>query len=485
MFVQPRTPITVGARVALWLVILGSLFALVLVTHQPVKAQDVTDGTPPAAIFSWSPVSRPNAEVASSDETIDPQAASAQAGAEPSVDPSALTATKVYLPLFSNDYNPIRSDRIGFGAGLHPLSYYKDIRILNGGWYVDWTVQVAPERPAGIEFVQMVRVHQKLTCPIGTTADRKLCPYVNPPQYTISRPYSYIQSAARANPGSIWLIGNEMDRLDWAGGAQDEMTPELYAVAYHEIRSVIRQADPTARIAIGGIIQATPLRLQYLDKVWATYKARYGVEMPVDVWNVHNFIGSEYCRTEKVNGRNEYVCYGMAVPPGANTTTAAPAYVSQDNLHTNMGTFDQQIRSFRAWMKAKNQQNKPLIVSEYGVLYRTLCDQTNVTEKQNCIDHWNRNGGYVNLEDPKVVADFMISTFEYFAFARDCSLVPKEMDDCHLVQRWAWFVLEDLSAAGWKLNPHTALTANNALTEAGRRFGVFSRSNYGLLQYDD
>lgn len=158
---------------------------------------------------------------------------------------------------------------------------------------MDYQVRVNPPRFPGMEYVQMIRLHQKLTCPLGTSEDQVACPYEEPHSHQHWPDESTIQASARANPGSLWLIGNEMDRLDWPGGRQDEMLPELYAVAYHEMRSLIRAADPTARIAIGGIIQPTPLRLLYLDRVWDAYIRTYGSEMPVDVWNIHAFLLQE------------------------------------------------------------------------------------------------------------------------------------------------------------------------------------------------
>ena len=43
-------------------------------------------------------------------------------------------------------------------------------------------------------------------------------------------------------------------------------------------------------MAIGGVSQVTPLRLDYLERVLAAYEKQYGQPMPVDVWNVHTFI---------------------------------------------------------------------------------------------------------------------------------------------------------------------------------------------------
>jgi hypothetical protein len=140
--------------------------------------------------------------------------------------------------------------------------------------------------------VYTVRVHQELVCPLWSenAADREKCPYKQPHSYWMFPSMEKLPFYVRASPGSLWLIGNETDRRDWSipGGAlgQDEMLPETYAMAYHDIYQAIKAADPTAKVAIGGVIQATPVRLQYLTKIWDSYKSLYGTEMPVDVWNV-------------------------------------------------------------------------------------------------------------------------------------------------------------------------------------------------------
>lgn len=45
------------------------------------------------------------------------------------------------------------------------------------------------------------------------------------------------------------------------------MEPHIYAAAYHALYYLIKQADPTARVIAGTIVQPTPLRLRYLDMV--------------------------------------------------------------------------------------------------------------------------------------------------------------------------------------------------------------------------
>ncbi len=388
--------------------------------------------------------------------------------------------TTFHLPLIMNDHSPQMADRVGFGAGIDSIDAFPEVRSLNAGWYVDWQVRIQPKRPGGIEHMQMVRVHQDLTCPIGTTADRTLCPYKEPHSYTYWPDRATIEAAAKANPGVIWFIGNEMDRYDWpGGGSQDEILPTLYPVAYHDLYNIIKGADPTARVAIGGVIQMTPMRKQYLDIIWAKYQELYGVKMPVDVWNVHNFIGSEFCRDEKnASGQMERMCYGMGIPPGVDGLIGS--YYGEDWRHTDHATFDQQIRAMRQWIKDNDDMNKPLYVTEYGVLYTTLCPQTDPKEKQKCINWYGDK--YVDYEDPAVVHDFMLWTFDYFRTTKDCSL--SGTDDCRLVQRWAWYSLQN---DGWGFNPYGALfdTATRNITDAGRAVRDYTGALWQELQYED
>jgi hypothetical protein len=337
----------------------------------------------------------------------------------------------VYLPMVTRDYGP-RSSRLGYCAVDGDITRYPDIRQLAAGWYVNFHVESDPVRPLGLEYVQTVRLHQLTECWPNRIRDRDACPYVKPYTYTLTAPKSWsaLETAVKANPGSLWLVGNEMDRYDWGGdnpytekkesapsGGQDEMLPELYAQAYHEIYHKITTADPTAKVAIGGIIQATPARLWYLDEVWGTYRNKYGRNMPVDVWNVHNFIFKEKCDD-----------FGADIPPGCPESVCTPndggvpCYGKRyaDTKHNSLEIFDKQIRAFRGWMAGHGQQAKPLIVSEYGIVYH-----------------------HAGMEDGKgeVVKNFMRDTFDYFMTEKDCSL--SHQDDCRLVQRWAWYSLDD------------------------------------------
>lgn len=336
--------------------------------------------------------------------------ADAEAGGESAAAPAAAPAglQSVRLPLVLGP--PPASWRLGYGAVTAEVNRYPEVASLKAGWYVNWVTQVKPQRPNYIEYVQIVRIHQKLTCPLWSenAHDRTKCPYVQPYDYVTLQPREEIIAAVRANPNSLWLIGNEMDRRDWPGGGQDEMVPEVYVRAYRDMYQLIKGIDPKARIAIGGVIQATPLRLEYLTRVWDTYKAFYGVNMPVDVWNVHAFI-----LQEKLND------YGAGIPPGINASQGA-VYPDDPLSHINRQVFAQQIRAFRTWMKIRGEQNKPLIVSEYGVLYSHIPE----------------------LNVAATVQDFMLWTFDYFLNTKDCS-IGYAADECRLVQRWAWYSLDD------------------------------------------
>ena len=364
----------------------------------------------------------------------------------PSVTTQAADAVSqtLHLPLVSAQV--ALSTRLGFGSTAGSLANYPEIESLRTGWYLNWNTQKVPVRPAGIEFAQMIRVHQDLECPVGTTPDRIACPYTVPHSYTYHPNAATITGVAVANPGALWLLGNEMDRMDWFGSNQDEMLPEVYAVAYHELYTLIKGADPLARIAIGGVVQPTPLRLEYLAKVWDTYQQTYGQPMPVDVWNIHAFI-----LREKLNE------WGASIPPGSTATVGE--HNGPNFQHIDMTIFDKQIRAFRQWMKDRGQQEKPLIVTEYGVLYH------------------NSMMGLPN-DDAQTPINFMIATFDYFLNEADCSL-GYSADDCRLVQRWVWFSVDhkvDFNEYHYLFDPDT-----KEITLTGKAFRDYSLRNLNQL----
>jgi hypothetical protein len=229
-----------------------------------------------------------------------------------------------------------------------------------------------------MEFAQMIQVRGTSFFPSGQDLER----------------------VVRDNPGSLWLIGNEPDVM-W----QDNAAPTDYAQVYHEAYAFLKERDPACQVAIAGVSQATPLRLQYLDMILEAYRDLYGEMIPVDVWNVHGYIL-----------REERGSWGVDIPAGISVDEGR-LYEIDD--HDNMEIFSEQIVAFRRWMRDKGERDKPLIVSEYGVVMPA--------------DYGFRY---------ERVRDFMYATFDYFLTASDVSL-GYPADGNRLVQRWAWYSLSD------------------------------------------
>jgi hypothetical protein len=267
--------------------------------------------------------------------------------------------------------------RVGAALALGKLTDY-DWGSAEPGWYLNWKVDPQPSRVGRARFVQMVRVKEEGFYPM----------------------LDMIQRAAQANPGSLWLIGNEPD-VQW----QDNVTPERYAVVYSDLYAAIKAADPTAQVAIGGVSQPTPLRMAYLDRVLDAYRMQFGAEMPVDVWNIHAFIL-----------REERDSWGVDIPPGMDVAQGQLYEIAD---HKDMEIFRRQITDFRRWMAERGLRDKPLIVTEYGILMPA-------------------SYGF----PPEVVSDFLVNTFDFFLTARDPEL-GYPADDNRLVQAFNWFSIAD------------------------------------------
>jgi hypothetical protein len=281
--------------------------------------------------------------------------------------------------------------RIGVGVShRNPLHF--PWPVARPGWFHNWDFEihtmaggyherprVAPaggETALGMEYVPLVR-----------TLGGEL----------FQTPELLAELAARY-PGQAWMIGNEPDIP-----AQDLATPAQYVAAYHTAYHALKAADPTARIIAGSLSQITPLRLRWLDEVWRLYRERYGEEMPVDVWGMHAFI-----LPEAADG------WGAGLPPGV---AAAPGEGMQWTVeqHDDQGIVEEQVRRMRAWMAEHGQQDKPLWITEYGILMPA-------------------EYGF----PPERVAAFMTGSFDLFRTLCDPALGLAD-DDGRLVQRWVWF----------------------------------------------
>jgi hypothetical protein len=253
-----------------------------------------------------------------------------------------------------------------------------DVSSLRIGWYLDLGKSLSPLRPGGIEYAQLIWISEG----------------------TFSTPVDELGPMIDANPGYLWIIGNEPECI-----GQGNSTPEQYADVYHELYAFIKGRDPSAQIAIGGIVQPTPLRLKWLDRALGYYQATYGEPMPVDVWNIHNMI------LQELRGG-----WGCGIPQGLTEDSGRLYRVSDnDSLHY----FVQHIVDFRTWMRDRGERDKPLIITEYGVLMPVQYGFT--AERVNA---------------------YMNATFDYLLTARDDDLgFPG--DENRLVQRWLWYSLND------------------------------------------
>jgi len=318
--------------------------------------------------------------------------------------PAPRAATAQALPTAQSLLSP--RQRLGVGTGARDVDQAL-VRRLGLGWYLNWGVRPDSYRSPEVTYVPMIRLREGEIVPDGED----------------------LRVAARAMPGALWLVGNEPD-VKW----QDNVTPDAYAVAYHHVYTLLKEEDPTCQVAIGGISQPTPLRLRYLERILAAYEREYGEPMPVDVWNVHNFVL-----------REERDSWGVDIPPGMDED-AGRLYEIAD--HDDLEIFRQQIVDFRRWMVAQGQQDKPLIVTEYGIL---MPAEYGFPEEQ--------------------VEAFMLATFEFFRTAADPEL-GYPADGYRLVQRWCWYSLYDPRyPTGNLLDPEAG-----TLTPLGSAFAKYASS---------
>lgn len=318
-------------------------------------------------------------------------------------------------------------------AALGPAQYTW-VGSLAAGWYLNFGPRDGGAAPA--EFAPVIRIKQ----------NKQGCTYL--PGYTVTPPLTSagLGAAVLNYPGALWIVGNEPDRgpnpESCTVGVQDDVQPDVYAQAYHDVYQFIKRADRSARVANAGLVEVTPGRLQYLDKVWTAYQQKYGQPWPVDVWNMHLYILPEVDAAGKPNGiANTAVgtdpALGIRESGGDKRRCDDPNTPANEDdpasycwaEHDDMRAFAQQVVAMRTWMKAHGQQEKALILSEYSLLYPYIIDAPGqcflADEFGNCFT-------------PTRVRDFMNRSLDYLETAFDTGL-GYSRDGYHLVQRWLWF----------------------------------------------
>lgn len=331
-----------------------------------------------------------------------------------------------------------------YGVGYVP--HYADslawIPTLGAGWYINFSAYSAGQDVRSASFAPVIRVRQD-----QTTSGRL-------PTYKISPPLAYtyrdangnlqegLGSLISRNRGHYWLVGNEVDVNNTL---QDNTMPDVYARAYHDVYDYIKKVDPTAKVAVAGLSMMTPGRLQYLTIVWDTYRAVYGQDMPVDIWNMHLYILEERLPGNVNDYGDGKIALGtdpaIAKLSAAGNAALCPAVGSPDvpgsdprpdvicrAEHDRVSIFREQVVAMRQWMKARGQQNKPLIISEYGLLYP-------YTFKDNAWFLLDEQG---RPFDPPRVTKYLQETMNFLETAIDPSL-GYPVDGNRLVQQWLWY----------------------------------------------
>jgi len=194
---------------------------------------------------------------------------------------------------------------------------------------------------------------------------------------TISQIQSHVALYPDRYPdGTTWLIGNEII-LD------DRRTPQQYAQDYHAFYYGLKGINPTYKVANTAIITSlyynspyfvgTPIEL--CNAIRSAYQSLYNETWPVDVWNIHPYVWT------------------------------------QPTVQAELDNLSSQISGFRDWMASVGEQDKPLIVTEYGLL---------------------------NLHPQDWMITYLRSSFEIMLSKGHANGMPS--DEGRWVQRWAWFV---------------------------------------------
>ncbi|MEW5985348.1 MAG: CARDB domain-containing protein [Chloroflexota bacterium] len=324
---------------------------------------------------------------------------------------------------------------------------------LGVGWRLNFTADEYVTNPGDVEFVPVIRVKQDRDANGG---------YL--PTYTTTPPLteSGLGNRLAGRPGALWIVGNEVDRVD----VQDDTYADVYATAYHDVYTFIKERDPSAQVAISGLVQVTAGRLQYLEQMWAAYREQYHAPMPVDVWNMHVYILPE--KRADGSGTGAHIALGTDPELAILESGGDPALCPLDNVycyaeHDDLNLFAEHVVAMRTWMKEHGQQDKPLILSEFSILY-VFIDYDNYLNPTTCY----LQDEYGNCFTPPRVSDFMVGAFDYLEGAADPDLgFPR--DDDRLVQQWMWFsTYVDVGVTGGASN---LLTEDlTGLTQMGQTF---------------
>lgn len=265
---------------------------------------------------------------------------------------------------------------------------------LGVGAYLDWESTNDPDLPTDVEYIHVLRLRDDI----------------------YQQTYQYLPFWLLAHPGSVWVVGNEPDTTY---GGQDDLLAEVYADRYYELAKIIRQLDPSAKIAFGSVVQPTPIRMRYLSRAWDRLVSDAGnvrdASRLIDFWSIHSFI---------LNEKPGY--WGTGIPRGFERDYSDAVIITDFSDTYNIEIFKQRINNFREWMVEKGERQKPLWITEYGSLFPP-------------IDPPGQD--YVNVSDEDT-KNYMLATFDFLLGAED-DQTGLSADGNHLVQRWFWYSLNE------------------------------------------
>lgn len=172
-----------------------------------------------------------------------------------------------------------------------------------------------------------------------------------------------VTAVARSHRGEWWQFGNEPNDPN-----QDNLSPSDYARRFHDFYFSLKRTDPGARIVAAGIADAD---WKWADAFRESYRAQFGRYPHVDGWSIHDYL-LDRCEDA-----------------------------------TDSEKFKARIVAFRNWMTRIGEPDRPLLLTEYGVVYGSGCCEC-------------------PLIPPAETVAFMETTTRWLIQSR-------------LVQSWAWF----------------------------------------------
>lgn len=185
-------------------------------------------------------------------------------------------------------------------------------------------------------------------------------------QYAAFEVHQNVLSFAKANPGRLYINGDEPDQYC--------ISPALYADVYRDFVVAVRSADPTARVSPAGFAEPNEKccpdpadracqermhSLNYANEFYNAYVQRYKVAPPVNEWRFHDF-GLSYAAGD-MNGWwsriDKYAAWSVA--RGANMVLGAWGFLGwresvpeyQEHMKQAMGRLmsDKRINGAAYW----------------------------------------------------------------------------------------------------------------------------------------